>query len=171
MKAQMKAQLSRLPPEQRARMEAMLSGAIDATKPHVFTYEKKKGPARKVAGYACDDYAVKKDGQANGEGCFTSWKELGLSAEEFQETMKKALPQAAQNGPMGQAFEANASAPGFPVSRTTVDAQGQVRTVVTTKSFSKKALSADKFELPKGYEEKAVPMPMMPGQAAPAPKK
>lgn len=175
-RAQMKAQLEKLPPEQRARMEATMlggQGPSDPAKQPAFTYEKKKSPSRKVAGFSCDDYTVKRDGQLHGEGCYTAWKSVGMTADEFKNTMLKAMPSSAAAGPMVQAFEAHNSAPGLPVERIVYDANGVVLHRTTLKSFTKTALPADKFELPKGYTEKTMAEGMgagpRPGLGSPPP--
>ncbi|MDP1830022.1 MAG: DUF4412 domain-containing protein [Archangium sp.] len=160
LRAQLQAQLAKLPPEQRARMESGLLAQVDP-KPIAFAYEKKKTPPRKVAGYACQDYTIKRDGLPSGEGCFASWKDLGMSADEFKSVMLKAMP--AQMNPMGTAaFEASDTAPGYPVWRTHVNAQGQVTSEVTLKSFSKTAVAAANFELPKDYAQKSMAESMRP---------
>lgn len=164
---QMRAQLEKLPPEKRARIEAtMLSepGAGGAVKPVKFTYEKKKTPARKVGGYACQDYAVKRDGAADGEGCFTTWKELGLTAKDFKAVMENAMPNSNSQGMMAHVFDEHETSPGFPVYRVRVDAAG-VKNESTVKSFTKTAVAAEKFEVPKGYTERAM------GDALKAPPK
>lgn len=160
LRAQLQAQLAKMPPEQRARMESGLLAQLDP-KPMVFAYEKKKAPARKVGGYSCQDYTIKREGQPSGEGCFASWKDLGLSADEFKNVMLKAMPP--QMNPMGAAaFEASDTAPGFPVWRTHVNAEGQVTSEMTLKSFSKSAVAAANFELPKDYAQKSMAESMRP---------
>lgn len=163
LRAAMQAQLAKLPPEQRARMEATMLGNVGAApgKEPVITWEKKKSPARKVSGFACEDYVMKRDGQVSGEGCYATWKAVGITAEDFKDTMLKAMPSSTPM--MGQAFEAEAAAPGIPVWRTHVDAQGQVTSQTTVKSVSKTALSADKFEVPKDYTQKEMQAGMPPG--------
>jgi hypothetical protein len=157
LKAQMDAQLARMPPEQRARIEASMNAAIDPTPRKVtFTYEKKKVPARKVNGFACQDYVVRKDGEVHGEGCFADWKAVGLDAEEFKQLMKDALPTASM-GLLPAMVESNDDAPGFPVHRVVFDKQGQVLTEATLKSVSKSKVPPARFELPKGYAEKQMP--------------
>ena len=161
LRAQLQAQLAKMPAEQRARMEATMLPPTDG-KPPVFSYEKKNTPSRKIAGYACQDYAIKRDGRLSGDGCFTSWKDLGLSAEEFKNTMLKAMPNIPGN-PMGQAaFEATENAPGYPVWRTHLNAEGQVTTQTTLKSIAKSAVAAENFELPKDYAVKSMAAAMAP---------
>jgi hypothetical protein len=171
MRLQMKAQLERLPPEQRTRMEqTMLAMPDPNAKPPNFTYEKKKGAtARTVSGFKCEDYLIKREGQPFGEGCFTPWKTVGITAEEFKKTLINAMPSSAAAGPMMQSFEAHTTAPGLSVERTLVDDKGQVTTRTTMKSFSKTALAADKFEVPKDYVEKSMKDLSGPGGGKPLP--
>ncbi len=160
LKAQLQAQLAKMPPEQRARMESTMLGQADG-KLAVFTYEKKKTPARKLSGFSCQDYSIKRDGQAAGEGCFASWKDIGISAEDFKTTMLAAMPTQAGN-PISQGFEMSESAPGFPVWRSHVNAEGKVTAETTLKSLTRTALAAENFELPRGYAEKSMADSMRP---------
>ncbi len=157
LRAQMQAQLAKMPPEQRARIESTMLGTMGGeAKPPDFTYEKKKSGTRKLNGFTCQDYAMKRDGKAWGEGCFITWKDAGFTADEFKATMLRAMPTMGGAGPMGNAFEANAHAPGFPVWRTVVDAQGVVTIETTVKSLSKTSMPAENFEVPKDYTERAM---------------
>lgn len=171
MRLQMKAQLERLPPEQRTRVEQTMLAIPDPNaKPPNFTYEKKKDAAgRTISGFKCDDYLIKREGQPFGEGCFTPWKTVGLTPDEFKKTLLNAMPSSAAAGPMMQSFEAHSSAPGLSIERTMVDDKGQVTTRTTLKSFSKTALAADKFELPKGYSEKSMKDMVTPNKPMPPP--
>lgn len=165
LKAQLQAQLDKMPPEQRARMESSMLGQLDGKLP-AYTYEKKKTPARKVSGFSCQDYLIKRDGQAAGEGCFASWKEVGISADEFKNIMLNAMPKTPGNQ-MAQGLESAEGAPGFPVWRQHVGGDGQVMAETTLKSLSKTALGAEKFELPKDYAQKSM-ADAMPGNRPPA---
>ncbi len=156
-RAQMQAQLEKMAPEQRARAEStMLGVGLAEAKPAVFTFDKKKGAARKVNGFSCQDYVIKREGKVHGEGCFMTWKDTGLTADEFKATMLRAMPTGATSGPMAGAFEGQASAPGFPVYRKLVDDTGAVTSETTLKSLTKTALGADKFELPRDYTQRSV---------------
>lgn len=154
-RAQMQAQLDKLPPEKRARMEATMLGPAPTAKPASYTFDKKKTPARKVAGFTCQDYTVKRDGVDDGEGCFTPWKDIGVTAKVFKESLEQAMPSAATQGMLAHAFDEHASAPGFPVYRVRNGRDG-AKTEATVKSFTKTALGDEKFVLPKGYTERSV---------------
>lgn len=160
LKAELLAQLAKMPPEQRARMESNMLAQAEGKLP-VYTYEKKKLPARKVSGFSCEDYAIKRDGQPAGEGCFATWKDMGISAAEFKSTMLKAMP-SQPGSPMGQGFDVADSAPGFPVWRSHANPEGVVTAETTLKSISRTAVAAENFELPKGYTEKSMAEAMRP---------
>lgn len=167
-KAQLEQQLSKLPPEQRARMEQGLLAQVAPPKQKVvpFTYEKKRGAARKVGAFTCEDYVIKRDGAVRGEACYATWKSVGLNAQDFQKTIAEATPKPTFGGAAMQGApdaEAEAAAPGFPVWRKFLDEQGAVTAETTVKSVSKEALGADKFEVPKGYELKSIADQARPG--------
>lgn len=167
-KQQMAAQLARLPPEQRKKMEERMFPAAPGTSAPL-TYEKKKTPARKVNGFSCEDYVIKREGQVHGEGCFAPFKDFKFTAAEYQDAFKAALPKTAMPGQQ-HGFDTDQLAPGIAVVRTLVDSSGNVTSETTLKSLSKTALSADKFEVPKDYTVKsAADMMPQPVPAAPAP--
>lgn len=154
LKAQLIAQLAKMPPEQRARMEQGLLNQAEG-KPVVYVYDKKKIPARKVNGFSCQDYTIKREGQAAGEGCFATWKDVGITADEFKSIMVKVMP-TTPGGPMSQGFDSADGAPGFPVFRSHMNADGVVTVETTVKSISRAALPAEKFELPRDYAQKTM---------------
>lgn len=174
-KAQLEAQVSKLPPEQRERVQQGMLAQIAPPKEKVvpFTYEKKGGPARKISGFTCEDYLVKREGAVRAEACFATWKSVGLTAQEFQKTVAEATPKPVFGGMATQASqdaEAEAAAPGFPVWRKLLDAQGVVTAEMTVRSVSKEALAADKFEVPKGYEQRSMADQMKAAQPQPTPR-
>lgn len=176
MKAQLEAQLARMPPEQRARIEqGMLgAGAEPRKKLPPYTYEKKKSAARKVGAFSCEDYVIKREGVVKGEACFASWKTLGISAADFQRTIGDATPKMSA-GPMGlQAhtpaeLDAEAAAPGLPVWRKLFDERGEVTAETTVTSLSKATIDAGRFEVPKDYQLKNMADLVRP--PAPTPRK
>lgn len=153
---QLKGQLEKMTPEQRARVEQTMLGQGEG-KPPAYTYEKKKTPARKIGNYSCQDYVIQRDGKAGGEGCFASWKDMGISAEEFKKVMTDVMPKAGPGGgPMQHGLDEALNAPGFPVWRQHVDGSGVVTTETTLKSLTKTAVAANKFEVPKDYAQKSM---------------
>lgn len=161
MRAQLEAQLAKLPPEQRARIEqGMLGASASPPKRAPFTYEKKQGPARRVGPFTCEDYVVKREGAVRGEACFASWKSVGVAAADFAKTLADATPRPSPGslvpGAVQADLEAGELAPGFPVWRKLLDDEGNATLETTVRSFSKEALPADKFEVPKDYAQKAM---------------
>jgi hypothetical protein len=78
--AQMQAQLEKLPPAQRAQMEAMMKGRGGA--PPVPQYT--RTGSDKVGNWTCDKYDVTQDGQKIGEVCSVSPAALGFGATDFE---------------------------------------------------------------------------------------
>ena len=154
---QLKAQLEKMPPEQRARVEQNMLGAQGDAKPPVYSYEKKKTPARKIGNYSCQDYTITRDGKPGGEGCFASWKDIGITADDFKKVMTDVMPKGGPGGgPLQHGLDEAVNAPGFPVWRQHMNAEGVVTTETTLKSLSKTAVAAEKFEVPKDYPQKSM---------------
>lgn len=150
-KQQLRAQLDKMPPAQRARVEETMLGGHEG-KPAKYEFKKLGKPARKVNGFSCTDYTVLRDGKPMGESCFMPWKEVGLTPAQFKELMVQVLPTRLALAEQG--IDLAAVAPGFAVERTTRNEQGEVVATMQLKSASKSAVSADHFELPKDYERK-----------------
>ncbi|MEW6429881.1 MAG: hypothetical protein AB1730_00110 [Myxococcota bacterium] len=160
--AAMAASLASLPPEKRAQMEAMMAklpahaGAAGAPPPKkAYTFEK-KGTSRKVNGKACEDYVVKADGVADGEGCFIAWKDAPITRESLRSQLLAAsegLPVDAQA--LDDSFMAE-TAPGLPAWRKRVDASGAVVSETTLKDLSTAAIPDAVFEAPKGYTSRSL---------------
>jgi len=166
---------ARMSPEQRAQMEAYLAkqqGTQTATAPkeHTFTFEK-AGGSQKVAGYACDNYRVLRDGTLEDEGCFVPWqagvlsradleafKEMGRFFEKTFATMNEGhgprTPWA--NGWITHFVD---SAPGFPVTMDRIDKDGKKSHEMHLVKLERTTLVASRFSPPPDYREK----PMLPG--------
>jgi hypothetical protein len=91
--AQMQAQMAKLPPEQRAQMEAMMAGRGGLgglaggrggapAAPQV-NYAK-AGGSKTVAGWTCDQYRKTVNGQQEEDLCLARITAVGLSAADFQ---------------------------------------------------------------------------------------
>jgi Domain of unknown function (DUF4412) len=161
----MKAQLAKMPPERRAQIEAAMPLGDAKTAP--FTFEKKKGKPRKVNGFACEDYTIKREGKLYGEGCFAAWKAVGVTATELKANLERALPQGSAAVP-GSAMEEWVDVPGFPVWRTHVGEAGAVVSETTVTSIVKTAVAAERFQVPQGYTEKTMGEFRGPTPAAPS---
>ena len=86
--AQMQAQLEKLPPAQRAQMEALMKGrGMTGAAP---TMQYTRNGSDKVGRWACDRYDVTQDGQKIGEICTVNPTALGFAASDFEVTRQMA---------------------------------------------------------------------------------
>jgi hypothetical protein len=156
--AQMQAQMANLPPEQRARIEAMMKGrgmnpaAAAASKP-----EYRKVGTDKVGRWTCDKYDVYESGQKAGDVCTVSPSALGLSDSDFAVTKQlqsffaaflKFVPpaQASQMFTLGS-FAAEGLT-GIPVRRTEANGDSMELSDITRQNVPDSA-----FQVPAGFEK------------------
>jgi hypothetical protein len=171
MQEQMAAKMAGLPPEQRARMEAMMGkmaqGPQAAPPGKKLTFEK-KGSSRKILGKPCDEYLVKADGTPDGEVCFLSWKDAGITREAMRDQMKSILEGLPAGG--SQSLDESLmseTAPGFPAWRKRPDVAGQGPSETTLVKLSTDSLPDALFEAPKGYTVRSLGAPTTPPTAPP----
>lgn len=168
----MKQQMQSLPPEQRQRIEAMLAQrgmASDAPPPQPPTYTK-SGPDKTVGKWTCTPYRMSYNGDDRQEICVAKLSDLGLTEDDlkayvsFAAFMRQMM--ATSMGPgraaMGFDFDGMTKAvgfPAFPVQWTHFDTDGKAEMTSTTTSIERKAIAADKYELPAGYIKQEQPRP------------
>lgn len=167
--ARMKDQLAKMPPEQRAQIEAMM-----AKTPGMGGEDQKwvvdvvdTGKTEKVDGRSCRVWDVKRNGELDDQLCVVPFAQLP-GKENFQavfanfakvfEEMAKSVPMLA--GMMASEFSAQVKANGVPVRRRVYEngKLGDEETLV--KTWREEAIPASMFEIPAGYKVK----PMGPGQ-------
>jgi len=169
--AQVKEQLAKLPPEQRAQAEAQMGPAAAALLhggEQQWTVDvKDTGKSDKVDGRACKLWDVTRNGELDEQICVVPYsampgkedlqKVFGSFARSFEE-MAKSVPMLA--GMMASEFSAQVKANGVPVRRRVYDngKLGDEETLV--KTWREEAIPASMFEIPAGYKVK----PMGPGQ-------
>src|SRR5690348_8827100 len=168
--SQMQEQLAKLPPEQRAQMEAMLPNMGGGDKKWVVEAVD-TGKSDKVDGRACRVWDVKRNGELDDQLCVVPFAQLP-GKENFQavfanfakvfEEMAKSVPML--SGVMSNEFSAQAKVGGFPVrSRAYENGKlGQEEQLV--KVWREEAVPAAMFEIPAGYKPKKMPTP---GDSAP----
>jgi len=157
--AQMKAQLAKLPPEQRAKVEAMMA-------------EKMKGPAaapeekyvrasggKKIAGYACDLHRVEVEGKHVADTCLIPWASLKVDREQFRQSLE-AMQEIWSVGPgprpAAPGLKAWGLAAGLPAwRRSLADDEGDV-TETTLVSITQGAVPKEAFAPPAGYARKSL---------------
>jgi urocanate hydratase len=161
---QMKEQLAKLPPEQRAQIEqSMPNMSGGETKWVVEAFD--TGKSDKVDGRACRLWDVKRNGELDDQLCVVPYSSLP-GKENFQamfanfakvfEEMAKSVPMLA--GMMTNEFSAQAKINGFPV-RTRAYEEGKLGDTEHNMSvWREEAIPATMFTIPAGYKQKQMPM-------------
>jgi hypothetical protein len=162
--AQMKDQLAKLPPEQRAQMEQMMPGMSGADQKWVVE-ALDTGKSDKVDGRACRIWDLKRNGELDDQLCVVPYSSLP-GKENFQavcanfakvfEEMAKSVPMLA--GMMTNEFGAQTKVNGFPV-RTRGYEDGKLGNSEHSVSvWREEAIPASMFEVPASYKQKQMPM-------------
>jgi len=159
--AQMQEQMKNLPPEQRARVEAMMRGrgAMPGAGAAPKTTYKKTGTDT-VGKWTCDKYAGYQDDKQVSEVCTVDPKALGFTAADFEVTKQlaeffgKLMPQGADRifaigSPEQQGYS------GVPVRHVTIN--GDQRTTSELVDVKRQSFPASTFEVPAGYTKEAGP--------------
>lgn len=165
---QLKQQMAKLPPEQRAQMEQMLGGAgLNGTPRTVDVAD--TGKSDKVEGRACKIWDVTRDGVLDEQICVVSYSALpgkenistvfGSFAKVFEE-MAKSVPML--SGMMANEFSAYVKTNGYPVRQRAYENGKLVGEETIVKIWREEAVPASMFEVPAGYQVKQ--MPVGPGQ-------
>lgn len=156
---QMESAMAKMPPAQRAQMEAMMAkrGQTSKTPPPEPTSFEPTGAKSTVAGFACDGYREVRGGQTRAEGCYIPWGPA-VSREDLKplramsEFMSDMIPPGMDAGRATIADQFG-KAPGFPALRAAVDASGKKSDEERLVSLTRGAVPADKFAVPAGFKE------------------
>jgi hypothetical protein len=151
-------QMNNLPPEQRAKMEAMMGGMFAVT-------VEKSGTSRKIAGYDCDNWTIAIGQFSKSEECLTTQLKYPAAAwdaykgfADMMKTMMAAMgPMASGAVKMQEQFK---KLKGFPLANTTTTNVMGHKSVVATEVTSVKygPIPASAFEIPAGYTKVDNPM-------------
>jgi hypothetical protein len=151
-------QMNNLPPDQKAKMEAMMGGMFTAT-------VEKSGTSRKIAGYDCDNWTVAIGQFSKSEQCVTTQLKYPAAAWEaykgFADTMKTMM---AAMGPMATGAmkmqEQFKKMKGFPLANTTTTNVMGHKSVIATEVTAVKygSIPASVFAIPAGYTKIDNPM-------------
>jgi Domain of unknown function (DUF4412) len=160
--AKMQQQMQNLPPEQRAKMEAMMAGRggmRGAGAGAAAKTEYKKTGTDTVGQWTCDKYEGSRSGQKTSELCTVDPQTLGFTAADFevsrqlQAFFSKITPQGAENMfRIGSAEDQGFS--GVPVRRVSFGASPTTSeiTAVTRQHFPDST-----FAVPDGFQKEASP--------------
>jgi hypothetical protein len=157
--AQLQEQLKNMPPEQRARMEAMMQGgrgmigAMAGPPP-----EYKKVGSDKVGRWTCDKYEGTKNGEKSSEICTVDPAALGFTAADFAvaqqlaDFFSKMMPPGMDSlFRMGTGGTAGFS--GIPV-RTVSFRNGAPQTVSEMTEVTRQSFADALFAVPAGYQKR-----------------
>jgi len=160
--AKMQEQMKNLPPEQRARIEAMMAGRGGMTGAAGGAAEKteyKKTGSDRVGQWACDKYEGSRGGQKIAELCTVAPQTLGFTAADFAVTrdlqafFSKLVPQNADSlfrigSAADQGFD------GIPVRRVTFGPGASTSELVDA---SRQNIPDSTFAVPEGFQKEASP--------------
>lgn len=166
--ATMKAQMVKLPPEQRKQMEKILdaqAGVSRAVAPPDEKYTRAPG-SKTIAGYKCDLYTVEVDGQHVADTCLIPWSNLKIDRDQFKQSVE-AIVDVSSNTGMGMGMGMDQKSPGpmlkawgmtsgLPAWRKTVKADEDEVTETTLKGIAQGAIPRSTFEPPAGFKKKTV---------------
>jgi hypothetical protein len=164
---QAKQQLAKLPPEQRAQMEAMLGKQIPALaggmKRTVDVTD--TGKSEKVDGRTCRVWDVKRGGELDEQICVVSFAQLP-GKEDFQavfrrfaaifEDIAKSVPDLA--GMMNSEYETLNKINGFPVRSRDYEEGKLGDSEHLVKVWREEPIPASMFEVPAGYRQEQMPV-------------
>jgi hypothetical protein len=157
---QLQQALAKLPPEERARIEEGLKRNTGASR-RAATYEP-TGARQTVAGFACQEYRVLREGKVQEEGCFIPWGAGAVTKQDlvplvsFGKFMERFLSHAyggaAAGGGLRIAEELD-RAPGFPALVKHVDPEGKPAGEERLTRLERTAVPAAQFAVPSGYRK------------------
>jgi hypothetical protein len=163
---QMKEQLAKMPPEQRAQVEQMMAAQM----PGIMGGEKKwtvdvvdTGKSDKVDGRSCRVWDVKRNDELDEQICVVPYTALP-GKENFQavfasfakvfEEMAKSVPTLA--GMMNTEFDAQSKVNGFPVRTRQYENGKLANEEQVMQLWREEAVPAAMFDVPAGYKKKAM---------------
>ena len=160
--AQMQQRMESLPPEQRARIEAMIQGGRGMVGAAVGPpTEYKKVGTDTVGRWTCDKYEGVKNGEKTSEVCTVAPTAFGFAmgdfdiTRQFAEFFSKMIPQGAD-----ALFRIGSSGPtgfsGLPV-RTISYRGGAPQTVIEITEVSRQNFPDSIFDVPAGYKKRDFP--------------
>ena len=166
MDAMVQEKMKNLPPEQRARIEAMMAqrGGQPGAGPVVVPRERslkfeKTGEKKTVNGFACEVYRVTNEGRPYEEDCIAPFGASTLTKEDGENFKRIAEMFKSMRGPAAQSASVDHwnDYPGFPIVQAKLGADGKVQRTTTVKSIKHDALAADLFQVPAGFTRSAGP--------------
>lgn len=160
MMSQMQAALEKVPPAQRAQMEALMKGRLGGMGGAPAKIESKRAGTDKVGRWACDKYEVLSNGQKVSDVCTVNPSALGVTVKDFEVTRQLAelaagiAPQmAAQISVVGTPERQGFA--GFPVR--TIFYAGANTTTTELVEASRQTFADSLFVVPAGFTKQSMP--------------
>ena len=162
--ARLQEQMKNMPPEQRARMEALMKGRGAATTAVAGPpTEYKKIGTDKVGQWTCDKYEGTKSGQKVSEVCTVAPSALGFTAADFEVTRQlgeffaSLMPLAAEGlFTIGSSTSTPNAFSGLPL-RVVSFRNGTAQTVSEVTGASRQNFPDALFQMPAGYQKREFP--------------
>jgi len=160
-----KAKMAQMPPEQRAKMEAMMAkfGVMGPTAEAAATRpEYRRAGGDKVGKWTCDKYEGFRNGEKVAEVCTVDPKTLGLTMADFEISkqvasfFQKMMPQAGDQI-LGVGTLETQGFTGVPVRRLNYRA-GQLHSTSEVTEVSRQNFAASSYDVPAGFQKQAIPM-------------
>ena len=160
--AAMKDKIATMPPEQRAKMEALMSqlGTAGAVGSAGGRPEYRRAGSDKVGKWACDKYEGFRDGKKVSEVCTVEPKALGLTEADFEVTkqvasfFEKMLPQGVDQLVGIGKVETQGFA-GIPVRRAAYDGD-KVLSISEVTDVKRDNFAASTYEVPAGFQKQTM---------------
>jgi hypothetical protein len=163
--AQLQAQMQNMPPEQRARMEAMMQGAgrgMAGMAAAARQEYKKAGGTDRVGRWTCDKYEGTRNGAKASEICTVDPSAIGFSMADFEitkqfgEFFSRLMPQG-----MDRLFAVGTAGPsgfsGIPVRSVSYDASGKQTSTMELTDASRQNFPDSLFAVPAGFQKRDFP--------------
>jgi len=140
-------------PEMRKRIQDQMTSAA------AYSFKRTSG-GDKIAGFACENYQILKDGKENGTACLVPWKSSGVLHKEDLAPMKKFIDQVksiSKLSPGDVEISRFDEWPGWPALMRAPDGHERSRLVKVTRTD----IPAKEFDPPADYTaQKLPPMPV-----------
>jgi hypothetical protein len=157
MQGRYQSMLQRLPPEQRAEMEARMQGMMQqAQQTHISMTD--TGHTDRVGSWSCEIWRLQINGKPSSDACIASRGELTGGDELVESTRKAAKIAADVLGSLPWAQESQVrmalygGSDGFPVRTRQLEGDTPEDEEIVT-SIKTRSLPADTFAIPKGFTQ------------------
>ena len=158
--AAMKDKIASMPPEQRAKVEAMMAQLGTGPSGAPVRPEYRRAGSDKVGKWACDKYEGFRNGKKVSEVCTVEPKALGLTEADFEVTkqvgsfFEKMLPQAGDQLVGIGRIETQGFA-GIPIRRAAYDGDN-VLSISEVTEVKRGNFAASTYEVPEGFQKQTI---------------